>query len=247
VSGGVCVVAGGGGTLGGAIVRRLLADGRLVLATGRSAAGLAGLPGDPRLERLVHDVRSDASPVAEAVGDRQVDAIVHAAGDALAGSILDVEPQAIHAAVDVKVIGLLALVGALRSRLQAGSRVIAIGGHLGFDPSPAAATPGLGNAAQAATVRQLNRALAPEGVTCHTVAPGPVASARFEALVAAEAVRLRTDQDAARAALVADSPLGRTTTPDEVAWAVSRLLEPEASALAGSTLLLDTGRRTALP
>jgi NAD(P)-dependent dehydrogenase (short-subunit alcohol dehydrogenase family) len=247
MSAGVCVVAGGGGSLGRAVVRRLLDEGRVVLATGRTAAGLAELPDDHRLERLVHDVRADATPVVAAVGDRRVEAIVHTAGDALAGSILDVAPEAVRAAIDVKVLGLLALVRGLRSRLVPGSRVIAIGGNLGFDPSPAAATPGLGNAAQAAVVRQLNRALAPDGVTCHTVAPGPVASARFEALVASEAARAGTDRDAARAALVADSPLGRTTTPAEVAWAVSLLLDPEASALAGSTLLLDTGRRTALP
>lgn len=244
---GVTVVAGAAGALGRGIVAALLDDGRAVLALGRDAGRLARLPDHPRLERLAHEVCEDALAVAHAVGDRPVTAIVHTAGEALAGSIETVEPAAILRSVEVKVVGLLQLVRGLDGRLREGSRVIAVGGNLGFDPSPAAATPGIGNAAQAAAIRQLNRALAPRGITCHTVAPGPVDTERFDALVAAEAARREVSPKAARAELLAASPLGRATTVDEVAWAVRRLLEPEAAALAGGTLLLDTGRRTALP
>ncbi|MEX2549042.1 MAG: SDR family oxidoreductase [Nitriliruptoraceae bacterium] len=243
----VTLVAGASGALGRGIVDRLLRDGRHVVAIGRDEGRLSAIPDDPRLERLAHDVRDDAAPVRQIVGRRRVDGIIHGAGDRLAGSILTVENEAIHAAIAIKVVGLLQLVRGLLENLVEGSRVIAIGGNLGFDPSPAAATPGLGNAAQAAAIRQLNRALAPRGVTCHTVAPGPVDTPRFEALVSAEAERRGVDVATARAELVADSPLGRATTIPEVSWAVARLLEPEASALAGSTLLLDTGRRTAIP
>lgn len=247
MSRGVTLVAGASGALGRGIVARLLDEGRTVLAIARDEGRLRALPDHRALERLIHDVREDAGPVRAAVADRRVDGIVHCAGDRLAGSILTVEHTAIHAAIDVKVIGLLQLVRGLIDHLGEGSRVIAIGGNLGFDPSPAAATAGLGNAAQAAVIRQLNRALAPRGVTCHTVAPGPVDSPRFDALADAEAERRGVEVAAARAALVADSPLQRATTIEEVSWAVARLLEPEASALAGSTLLLDTGRRTAIP
>ena len=41
----------------------------------------------------------------------------------------------------------------------------------------------------------------------------------------------------------AESPLGRLVTPAEVAWAVTTLLAPEASALHGATLALDLGAR----
>jgi hypothetical protein len=43
------------------------------------------------------------------------------------------------------------------------------------------------------------------------------------------------------------SPLQRLTSTDEVAWAVSMLADPHAAALHGSTLLMDTGRRRAIP
>jgi len=45
----------------------------------------------------------------------------------------------------------------------------------------------------------------------------------------------------------ADSSLGQLTTPEQVAWAVQLLLDPEADALTGSTLMLDAGRRRGLP
>ncbi|MEQ9499881.1 MAG: SDR family oxidoreductase [Deltaproteobacteria bacterium] len=37
------------------------------------------------------------------------------------------------------------------------------------------------------------------------------------------------------------------TTPEQVAWAVATLLSPEASAMTGSTMMLDAGRRRGLP
>jgi enoyl-[acyl-carrier-protein] reductase (NADH) len=45
----------------------------------------------------------------------------------------------------------------------------------------------------------------------------------------------------------ARSPIGHVVTIEEVAWAVMTLLDPEARALAGGTLLLDAGQRTAIP
>jgi NAD(P)-dependent dehydrogenase (short-subunit alcohol dehydrogenase family) len=43
------------------------------------------------------------------------------------------------------------------------------------------------------------------------------------------------------------APTGELATPDQIAWAVNLLLDNEATALAGSTLLLDMGRRIAIP
>jgi enoyl-[acyl-carrier-protein] reductase (NADH) len=44
-----------------------------------------------------------------------------------------------------------------------------------------------------------------------------------------------------------DSSLRAFTTPEQIAWAVITRLAPEASALTGSTLMLDAGRRRGLP
>lgn len=241
------VVAGATGALGRGIVDRLLSEGHEVLALARSEPSLASLAASTGVRTLVHDVRDHAALVAGAVGDARLGALVHVAGPPIVGGILEVTPDDVLAAIDVKVNGLLRLVRALDGALTTGSRVIAVGGNLGFDPVASAATPGIGNAAQANAVRQLNRALAPRGVTCYTVAPGPVATERLARLIADEAAASAISIAEVERAMVAASPLGRLTTIGEVAWAVVRLLDPEAGALAGSTLLLDTGRRTALP
>jgi enoyl-[acyl-carrier-protein] reductase (NADH) len=47
--------------------------------------------------------------------------------------------------------------------------------------------------------------------------------------------------------MCAESSLGTFTTPEQVAWAVALLLAPEADAMTGSTLMLDSGRRRGLP
>jgi NAD(P)-dependent dehydrogenase (short-subunit alcohol dehydrogenase family) len=244
------VVSGATGDLGRAIVARLVAEEHEVLAVARDPDGLASLAASsPRISAVAADLGMDeaATTIAAAVGKRTVRMAIHCAAARVGGGVLDVATSDVLTAVDIKVNGLLRLVRAVQPSLIEGSRIVAIGGNLGFDPIPDAATAGIGSAAQANAVRQLNRALAPAGVTCHTVAPGPVATERWFAIAATEAQRRGVDEAVVRSEAAASSPLGRLTTPEEVAWIVARLADPEAAALAGSTLLVDTGRRTSLP
>lgn len=244
------VVTGATGDLGRAIVARLAAEGHEILAVARDPARLSALEASlPRLSGVVADLADDMAStiIADAIGERTVRMAVHSAAARVGGAVLDVTTSDVLAAVDIKVNGLLRLVRAVRPSLREGSRIVALGGNLGFDPIPDAATAGIGSAAQANAIRQLNRALAPRGVTCHTVAPGPVATDRWYAIAATEARRRGVDEEVVRREAAAASPLGRLTLPDEVAWIVARLADPEAAGLAGSTLLVDTGRRSALP
>lgn len=244
------VVTGATGDLGRVIVARLVDEGHEILAVARDPERLASLAeGSPHVTGVVADLADDRSSriVAEAVAARPVRMAVHCAAARVGGAVLEVDTSDVLTAVDIKVNGLLRLVRAVLPSLGEGSRIVAIGGNLGFDPIPDAATAGIGSAAQANLVRQLNRALAPRGVTCHTIAPGPVATDRWFAIAATEARRRGVDEAAVRAEATAASPLGRLTTPDEVAWLVARLADPEAAGLAGSALIVDTGRRSALP
>jgi len=158
-----------------------------------------------------------------------------------------VTTEAVLEAVDVKVNGLLRLVRAVDGHLVSGARIVAITGHLGYDPVPASVTAGVANAAVAALVRQLARAYGPRGVTCHAVAPGPVESPRLDRLIDHLASAADSTADEARAALMGEAPVGRMATPEDVAWAVGLLLDDAAAMMDGSTLFLDGGRRTSLP
>jgi NAD(P)-dependent dehydrogenase (short-subunit alcohol dehydrogenase family) len=172
--------------------------------------------------------------------------VVQAAGLPPTGPLATIDPDALGTTVALKVGGLLRLVRAVDAQLVGGSRIVALGGHFGSEPSPDACAAGVTNAALANLVRQLATVHGPRGVTAHLVAPGPVDTPRMRGLAAAAAQRRGVDVDEVLAERAAESPLGRFVTPDEVAWTVATLLAPQADALHGATLALDAGARRGL-
>lgn len=237
----VCVIAGAGGAIGSAITRRLLDGGHSVVGVGRERDRMIAAIGSARdgFQPCCADLTDDGAvtAVASAVAGRGVTMVVNAARPATPGSVIDVSPSALALAVDIKAGGLLRLLRATDSELHRGSRIVALGGRLGYDADAAVAAAGVANAAVANLVRQLAQAYGPRGVTAHVVAPGAVDSPRMRATMAPEEL----------AALTAQSPVGQLPTVDDVAWAVVMLTEPSAAHLNGGTLLLDGGRRTASP
>lgn len=242
------VVVGATGALGGAIVRRLRSFDIPVVAVARSAEALAVLAAaDDGISSVPADVGSDHSveTLAAAVSG-PVRMLVQAAGLPPSGPLATIAPAALGRAVDLKVGGLLRLVRALDDRLVSGSRIVALGGHYGSEPSPAACAAGVTNAALANLIRQLASAYGPRGITAHLVAPGAADTPRLRGLMQAVADERGVPLAEVLAERAADSPLGRFVTPEEVAWAVGLLLAPEAAALHGSTLALDLGARHGL-
>ena len=234
------VVAGATGSIGSAITEMLSGRGLRVLGLARQGDSGRGI-------RSVD--LTDADDVA-AIGsaiDGDVHAVVHAAGPALGGGIREVDPASVLSAMDIKVTGLLRLVRAVDHLLVPGSRIIAVTGHLGYDPIPASVSAGVANAALGALVRQLAAEYGPRGITSHAVAPGPVESPRLEALIGHIAGAGGMTVDEARLALLDGATIQKFARPEDVAWAVSMLLDDPASLMNGSTLFLDGGRRTAIP
>jgi NAD(P)-dependent dehydrogenase (short-subunit alcohol dehydrogenase family) len=241
------VVAGATGALGSAIVRRLRGAGLAVVAVARSADDLARLAeGDAAITALAADLTDDAAIGALArTLDGPVRMLVQAAGLPPSGTVETITADEIRLGIDAKLGGLVRLLRGAEDRLGEGARIVVLGGHYGYEPSPAAPLAGIANAALGNFVRSLADHWGPRRVTVHMIAPGPVDSPRMRAIAARSAARrgegVTAEQvlDEYRAA----SPLGRLTTIDEVAWAVGVLLTPEAAALHGSTLSLDLGRR----
>ena len=241
------VVGGATGALGAAIVRRLRAEGLTVVAVARSTAHLDALAADdPGVVPLAGDLADDG--VVDAITtviDGPVRIVVQAAGLPGAGDVDRLSGDELTRGIDIKVGGFLRLIRAVRERLTEGSRIVVLGGHYGYEPSPAAPLTGIVNASLLNLVRSLADRWGPEGVTVHLVAPGPVDSPRMHGI--AERIASRRGGEVTADQVLDDyragSPLGRLTTIDEVAWAVGVLLAPEAAALHGSTLSLDAGRR----
>ncbi|GEL21515.1 3-oxoacyl-ACP reductase [Pseudonocardia sulfidoxydans NBRC 16205] len=241
----LAVVAGASGALGSAIADALRAAGLHVVAVARSAPA-----SDTTTTGVAADVGTtlgqDTIAATVAGLGAPVRMVVQAAGLPPTGPLATIDPDALGTTVALKVGGLLRLVRAVEAQLVGGSRIVALGGHFGSEPSPDACAAGVTNAALANLVRQLATAYGPRGVTAHLVAPGPVDTPRMRGLAAAAAERRGVDVDEVLAERAAESPLGRFVTPAEVAWTVATLLAPEADALHGATLALDAGARRGL-
>lgn len=249
----LAVVVGATGAFGQPIVERLIHRGLKVLAVGRDADRLARLAAShgPALVGCRADIADDSAidivRAAIAMLDAPVRMIVHGPGVAVAGGILTAPTSALLEAVGIKVGGMLRLVRALDERLGRGARLVAIAGHYGLEPTAYAAAAGVANAALINLMRQLGIAYGPRGITAHTLAPGPADTERLQRVAADRARQQGSTPHAVLDALRTESALGQLTTPAQVAWAVSLLLDPEADALTGSTLMLDAGRRRGLP
>lgn len=237
----VAVVTGATGTLGRRLVRTLSERGLQVVAVSRSGDA----PGEGEAVAVAADVGSPdcVGTVRDALPDGQLAVLVHAIGLPGAPGVLDVDPAMLGVAVDLKAGGLLRLLAAVDDRLTEGSRIVAVGGHLGIEPTEHAPLAGVANAALANLVRQLVGPLGRRGASVHLVAPGPFESPRVDALIASRAAGRGQSVEEARAELLAELPAGRMPSPDDVAWAIAALLDPHASVLTGSTLFLDGGAR----
>lgn len=243
------VIVGATGAFGSVMTKRFTERGYGVVAIARSADSL---------KHLAEQCANLVPCVADIAQESAVDAIrralpgpvrmaVHGPGVAVGGGVLTIATAAIVDAVNIKVGGMLRLVRAVDAHLRAGSRLVGIGGHYGFEPTAYASAAGVGNAALMNVIRQLSLAYGERGVTAHLLAPGPADTERLRRVAADRARISGISVDAVLDEMKAESSLGQFTEPAQVAWALEMLLAPEATAMTGSALMLDAGRRHGLP
>jgi NAD(P)-dependent dehydrogenase (short-subunit alcohol dehydrogenase family) len=242
------VIVGATGEVGAAIVARLRKAAVPVVAVARDRERLEHLRAtDDGITACPADIGDDSSgdAIAAAVSG-PVRMVVQSAAEPTAGPLATIDPDILGQAVSLKLGGLLRVIRAIEDRFVEGSRIVAIGGRFGAEPTPQTCAAGVTNAALANLIRQLADAYGPRGVTVHMIAPGVLETDRLRRFAGAAAqargVHIETVLDEYRS----DSPLGRLTTVDQVSWAVALLLAPEADALHGATLTLDGGARRGL-
>jgi len=250
----IAVVVGATGEMGRAICLRLANIGYKVIAVARSAAALTSLaeelPGECQGVIEICEANIGEDSAIAAIGkkiDDPVSIVIHGPGVQTAGGVLTAPPDSLVDAVNIKVAGFVRLVRAVDPHLHAGSRLVAIGGHYGFEPTAYAATAGVANAALANLIRQYSWAYGERGITAHLIAPGPADTPRLHRVAEARGERDGISKEAVLAMMKKESAIGEFTDIQQIAWAVEMLLAPEANALAGSTLFMDAGRRRGLP
>ncbi|MDY7102380.1 MAG: glucose 1-dehydrogenase [Actinomycetota bacterium] len=240
------LVTGGGSGIGLASAIRLARDGAAVTICGRTQSRLeegaraieAGAP-DAKVQWVVADV-VDEDAVAAAVAKAAepcgtLDVVLASAGgsDSI-GPVHTLDTDAFRKTLDTNVVGtMLALKhsGPLMCRNGRGS-FIAVSSLAASRAHPWFGAYGPAKAGIEMFVQQCALELGPSGVRVNAVAPGLVDTELVGAVVAGGPVL----ED-----YLAQMPLGRVGTPEDIAEAVRYLAGPESGWVTGQTIRLDGG------
>lgn len=241
----VAFVTGGANGIGRACVRRLAAEGAVVVAADHKAADLERLTAElaadgHRVTGVVTDVMDEAAirhafARLDEVGGGRLDIALHIAGNSLFGLVESLESAAWERLWRLNVLSTVICCRLAVPRMKAagGGAIVNMASISGL-----AGDPGWGayNSAKAAIIN-LTRCLAWEvgryGIRANAICPGPIGTERMLGSLIDDPAMKRT-YDAA-------TPLGRIGTPEECAAAILFLASREASFVNATTLVCDGG------
>ncbi len=233
------LVTGGGSGIGRDVARDFLARGDEVTIAGRRMDALEETSGG-KMRCMSVDITDEAA--VKSMFDRPYDVVVANAG---AGHGIPVKDMPLKIFEDTLAVNLTGVFLTFREALQAGMQP---GGRLIAMASIASLKGGGGLAAYAAAkhgvlglVRSLAIEVAKSGITCNAVCPGFVDTDMAAGAVKNVMKRMEVDQASAEKMLVANNPMRRMITVDEVTAAVRFLASPEASMINGHDLVVSGG------
>ena len=242
----VALVTGGGTGIGAAIARRLAGEGYSVVVSGRRPGPIEDVAAEIGGVAIVADTRLDEDAersVTETVGHfGGLDALVLNAGIGGEGSLRDLDPAVLDDVVRTNLTGPFLVARAAIDQLAArrGS-IVTISSVAGLRASAES----LAYCTAKAGLAMLTQCLAvdhgPEGVRANCVCPGGVRTPMADAEMDALGTKLGTDREAAYEASLADVPLRRAATSEEVAATVAWLLSDEAAYVNGAVIPVDGG------
>ena len=236
----VALVTGGSRGIGGAIAKRLAADGATVAITYAKDASAASavvkaieLDGGRAIaiQADAADVEAVRRAVEKAVATfGRLDVLVNNAGTAIPKPFEEATLEEMNRVIDINIRGVYVATQAALKHMKSGGRIISIGSAVG----ERVAAPGLvPYAGTKGAVKMFTQALAREigsrGITVNNVQPGPIDTDLNPA-----AGDWAMPQKAATA-------LGRYGRVDEIAAMVAFVAGPESSYITGANLTVDGG------
>ena len=231
------LVFGGSRGIGGAIAKRLAADGFQVALTyvSRPEKAAEVVSTIEAMGGKALAIRADSADPAEirASVDRAVaeygplDVAVVNAGVLKLGLLDDFPIEDLDLSLNVNIRGVYLAIQAAARQMRDGGRIITIGSNIGSrTASPAGTVYAVTKAAVAAMSQGIALDLAPRRITVNNIQPGPT-----ETDLTADMISVLKDQ----------IPLKRVGQPEEIAALASYLASAEAGYMTGASLTIDGG------
>ncbi|HEY5542581.1 MAG TPA: SDR family NAD(P)-dependent oxidoreductase [Candidatus Binatia bacterium] len=233
----VAIVTGGGGGIGSAVVRRFAREGaKIIIADidGESAQAVGAELSAQRVDAvpIVTDVtkKQSVDDMVRAALERwsRIDILVNVAGGAERIAVVDMTAAQWDDVVDMNLKSVfLCSQATLPAMLkQKYGKIVNISSIYGFTGNATRSSYAAAKAGVAAFTKSLALEVVNDGINVNAVAPGRVTTPR---------VRNRYS-DEAWAAAVAQIPMGRAGTPEEIASAVLFLAGDENKYITGQTI-----------
>jgi 3(or 17)beta-hydroxysteroid dehydrogenase len=242
----LCVITGAARGIGRAIAEAFVTDGAQVIVTDVDGEAGEAFAAELGMRFLRLDVREEGDWAALAVMVPQADVLVNNAGiTGFEGGPAAHDPEhvslaawrAVHATnLDGTFLGCRYAIGAMKAK-GAGS-IINMSSRSGLIGIPGAAAYASSKAAVRNHTKSVALYCAQQGwaIRCNSIHPAAVLTPMWEAMIGNG-----PDQQAKKAALVADTPLKRFGEPSEVAAVAMLLASDEATYVTGSEFNIDGG------
>jgi 3-oxoacyl-[acyl-carrier protein] reductase len=245
------VVTGGSLGIGRAVALELAQEGVAVAILARDATRLTEAASDIARRSNGHCVAvpadlADAAQLDAAMARARellgpVDILVNNAGATPMGRIGDTPDETWMKSINLKLMGYMRcarlLTPAMRARRW--GRVINVIGRSGHQPRPNYIAGSTVNAALLAFTHALAAECAPDNVLVTGINPGPIATPRWDQLLAGGAAGSGRDPQQENAAAIATIGLGRLGTAEECAALVTFLCSDRAGFIAGTNIAID--------
>ena len=229
LNGRVALVCGGTRGIGRAVADLLAEEGALVAVNGRDAK-TAPFPADvavpAQAEKLVHDV-------AKKFG--RLDVLFCNAGGPPAASFKDQPADAWQKAIDLNLLSTISLTRAavpIMTKAKWG-RIICLASVAALQPLPGLILSSTARAGVLGFAKALSDEVARDGITVNSICPGFIDTERIQELTKARPEMIKQR--------MAETPIGRIGTPEELAAAVAFLASERASYITGAVLEVDGG------